>query len=148
MRILDKDDKEILERDVDYSKGYLTEERRFVKRHEAVEAVEEQGHWNTVAEYPNGGKDVEWVVDVERVEAKEAYDEYEDILRFMPFGQEELDLIKIDELKKRLSETDYVILKMIEGELTMEDCAETIAKRKGWRKEINKLEGTIKNGVV
>ena len=66
----------------------------------------------------------------------------------MPFGQEELDLIKIVELKKRLSETDYVILKMIEGELTMEDCAETIAKRKGWRKEINKLEGTIKNGVV
>lgn len=26
--------------------------------------VEEQGHYETICEYPNGGKDVEWVVDV------------------------------------------------------------------------------------
>lgn len=148
MRILDKKNVEILEKDVDYSKGYLVEERRFVRHHEAVEAVEEQGHYKVVAEYPNGGKDVEWVVDVERVDAKDAYDEYEDILRFVPFGQKELNQIKIDELKKKLSETDYVVLKMIEGDLTMEDIAETIAKRKGWRKEINKLEEMVKDGVV
>ena len=27
--------------------------------HEAIEAVEEQGHYEIIREYPNGGKDVE-----------------------------------------------------------------------------------------
>lgn len=34
-------------------------------RHRWVSDVEEQGHYETVAEYDNGGKDVEWVVDSE-----------------------------------------------------------------------------------
>lgn len=44
--------------------------------HDAVEGVEEIGHWRTVREYPEtGGKDVEWVVDVPGVEAQDAWDE-------------------------------------------------------------------------
>lgn len=74
----------------DLRKGYLKKERRFVKHHEAVEAVEEQGHWETVREYPNGGKEATWVVDVVGVEGKEAWDEYEDVERYVEYTHEEL----------------------------------------------------------
>lgn len=90
MRILDQNDNELQLENVDYENGYLIEEKLFVKHHEAVEAVEEQGHWETVAEYPNGGKDVEWVVDVEAVEAKDAWDEYEVISRYILYTEAEL----------------------------------------------------------
>lgn len=88
MRIFDEDGN-LLE-SYDATKGRLVEARLFVCHHEAVEAVEEQGHWQTIAQYPNGGKDVDWIIDVPAVEAKEAWDEYEDILRFIPYTEEEL----------------------------------------------------------
>lgn len=90
MRILDFNNNELTLNSVDYYKGHLQEERIFIAHHDAVEAVEEQGHWETVAEYPNGGKDVEWVVDVPGVEASEAWDEYENILRYVEYTAEEL----------------------------------------------------------
>lgn len=74
----------------DLRKGYLKKERRFIKHHEAVEAVAEQGHWETVREYPGGGKDVAWVVDVVGVEGKEAWDEYEEVENFVEYTHEEL----------------------------------------------------------
>lgn len=74
----------------DLEKGYLKPDSLFIMHHEAVEAVEERGHWVTIAEYQNGGKDVEWFVDVEAVEAAEAWDEYEDILRYIEYTDEEL----------------------------------------------------------
>jgi hypothetical protein len=90
MRIFDLDGNELQEEHIDYEKGYLKEDSLFVAHHEAIEAVEEKGHWKTVAEYPNGGKDVEWIIDVPGVEAAEAWDEYEDILRYIPYTEEEL----------------------------------------------------------
>lgn len=58
--------------DYDPAKGRLEMQKR-IHHHEAVEAVEEQGHWETVAEYPEtGGKDVQWVVDAPGVAAQEA----------------------------------------------------------------------------
>lgn len=72
-------------------KGYLKDDKLLIARHEAVEAVEEKGHYETIAEYPNGGKDVEWVVDVPAVEAKEAYDEYEEIQVYVPYTEKELE---------------------------------------------------------
>ena len=145
MRILDQDNNEIKE--PDYTKGQTVEDRVFVKHHEAVEAVPEQGHYETVAEYPNGGKDVEWVVDVPGVEAAGAFDEYEEILRFVPFTSKELAEIRMGELKQKLAETDYNILKIVEGAATLVSCAEVIKQRAAWRKEINKLEDEI-NGKV
>lgn len=90
MRILDQNDKEIQPEDVDYRLGKLSDDKIFIQHHEAVEAVEEQGHYETLQEYPNGGKDVKWQVDVPGVEAKEAWDEYEDIRRYTKFTAEEL----------------------------------------------------------
>lgn len=82
-KIIDRNGEELNGNNLDLTKGYLRRERIFVKHHEATNAVEEKGHWETVATYPNGGKDVEWVVDEPRVEAKEAWDEYEEIHRFI-----------------------------------------------------------------
>ena len=88
MRILDAAGAELETPDLE--KGYLTEERRFVAHHEAVEAIAEEGHWETIAQYRNGGKDVEWVVDVPGVEAAEAWDEYDDIYRYIEYTEAEL----------------------------------------------------------
>jgi hypothetical protein len=75
----------------DLNKGYLKDDKLFIALHPSVEAVQEQGHYETIAEYPNGGKDVEWVVDIPAVEAKEAYEEYEDIQVYIPYTEEELE---------------------------------------------------------
>lgn len=138
MRIFDENDNELLKYDA--TKGRLENDKRFVKHHEKVEAVQEEGHWKTVAEYPNGGKDVEWVIDVPGVEAKDAWDEYEDILRYIPFTEQELALQRIAELKNMLFATDYNILKIVEGASTLTEMAGVIKKRASWRKEINELE--------
>lgn len=97
MKIYNQNDVELT--DPNLNVGYLIEDRIFVTHHEAVEAVAEEGHWVTIREYPNGGKDVDWVVDVPAVEAKEAWDEYEDILRYIPYTEEEL--AQIEEAKNR-----------------------------------------------
>lgn len=90
MRILDQNDNEIQPEDVDYRLGKLSDDKIFIQHHDAVEAVKEQGHYETLQEYPNGGKDVKWKVDVPGVEAKKAWDEYEDIQRYTKFTDEEL----------------------------------------------------------
>lgn len=138
MRIFDKNDKELQQ--IDEKGGYLREDSRFLMRHEAVEAREEKGHFEVVKEYPNGGKDVEWVIDEPAVEATEAWDEYEPILRFVEFTQSEINQRRIGELKAMLQSTDYMILKVIEGATTLAQIAETIKQRAAWRKEINEIE--------
>lgn len=140
MRIFDQDGKELQIEAVDCEKGCLVEDRFLVTRHKAVKAVAEEGHWKTVKEYPNGGKEVEWVVDVPAVEARDAWDEYEDILRYTPFDEETLRKARIAELKQLLRDTDYVILKIVEGAATLSSVADTVRQRAEWRAEINKLE--------
>lgn len=82
--------------DFDPAKGRLEMQKR-IHHHEAVEAVEEQGHWETVAEYPEtGGKDVQWVVDVPGVEAREAWDEEETYWLYIPYTEEELKQMEAD----------------------------------------------------
>ena len=82
--------------DYDPAKGRLEMQKR-IHHHEAVEAVEEQGHWETVAEYPEtGGRDVQWVVDVPGVEAGEAWDEEETYWLYIPYTEEELAQMEAD----------------------------------------------------
>ena len=88
MRILDENNVEITNPDL--SLGHLVEEEVFVAHHPAVEAVREQWHYETVYEYLNGGKDVVKVIDVPGVDAKDAWDEYETIKRYVPYTEEEL----------------------------------------------------------
>lgn len=62
MRILDEADNEIF--DPDYSLGYTVEETITVGYAEATGPTEGIWHYEIVCVYPNGGKDVERVVDV------------------------------------------------------------------------------------
>lgn len=140
MRIIDEQGIELQEQDIDYSQGYIEEEEILVAHHEAIEAVEEQGHWETEAEYPNGGKDVAWVVDVPGVKAKDAWDEYETVLRFKHYSAQEIAEQEIEQLKAQLKETDYIVIKIAEGVATWEEYPEMKEKRQVWRDEINRLE--------
>ena len=79
----------------DLTLGYLRPGTR-TEHHEAVEDVQEVWHYETVVEYPNGGKDVQRVVDVPGVEAKPAWDEEIPIQIYVPYTQEELDRMEAE----------------------------------------------------
>lgn len=132
----------------DLSKGKLVKDM-FITHIDEQQEVQQQSHYETVAKYPNGGKDVEKVIDVEYQPYIPEHDETEEILVYIPYTERELFEIesenKISQLKQNLSDTDYKAIKFAEGELTEEEYAETKAQRKSWRKEINKLEEELKN---
>lgn len=87
MKIIDSNGVEIATPDL--TKGYLKQETQTI-HHDAVAGVEEVSHYETIAEYPNGGKDVRKVVDVPGVAAQEAYDEEVDVQRYILYTDEEL----------------------------------------------------------
>lgn len=90
----------------DLTLGYLKSGTRTV-HHEAVDGVTEVWHYETVAEYPNGGKDIRKVVDVPGVQTQEAWDEEIPIQIYVPYTQEELDAI---EAKKNEPTTEELLL--------------------------------------
>ena len=90
MRILDENNIELAEEEVNLELGYLRPESIISIHHEAIEETKEVGHYEVIAEYPNGGKDVAWIIDVPGTEAKEAWDEYENIQRYVLYTEEEL----------------------------------------------------------
>lgn len=73
----------------DLTLGYLTDDTEEVT-HPAVEGVEEQWHWETVTEYPNGGRDVQKVVDRPGVQAQEEWVEQVPIQKYIRYTAEEL----------------------------------------------------------
>lgn len=87
----------------DLSLGYLTPGKR-TEHHAAVQGVAEQWHYETVAEYPNGGKDIRRVVDVPGVEAREAWDEEIVIQIYTPYTQEELERMEAERNKPTTEE--------------------------------------------
>lgn len=87
MEIVDENGIEI--KSFDPTKGYLKKEVETVY-HDAVKGVEEQWHYETIAEYPNGGKDIRKVIDVPGVEAREAWEEEIPFLQYVPYTPEEL----------------------------------------------------------
>lgn len=108
-RILDAQGNELKLEDLDLNAGKLVDETITV-HHDAVEGVEEVSHVEVLKEYyetgPDGepvldedghkivfGKDVKTIIDVPGVEAKDAWDEQEEIQRYIPYTAEELDKI-------------------------------------------------------
>lgn len=73
----------------DLSLGRLEKTTQTI-HHDAVAGVEEVSHYETLAEYPNGGKDVQRVVDVPGVETKDAWDEEEQVQVYHLYTAEEL----------------------------------------------------------
>ena len=73
----------------DLTLGYLTDDTEEVT-HPAVEGVEEQWHWETVTEYPNGGRDVQKVVDRPGVQAQEEWVEQVPIQKYIRYTADQL----------------------------------------------------------
>ena len=92
----------------DLTLGYLVDDTEPVE-HPAVEGVEEVSHYETVTEYPNGGKDVQRVVDVPGVPAQAAWTEQMPVQRYIRYTAEELaaqeEARKKQEAKDKLPET-------------------------------------------
>ena len=92
----------------DLTLGYLTDDTQPLE-HPAQEAVAEVAHYETVAEYPSGGRDVQRVVDVPGVPAKPAWTEQLPIKRYIRYTAEELaaqeEARKKAEAREKLPET-------------------------------------------
>lgn len=73
----------------DLTLGYLTNDTEEIT-HPAVEGVEELFHYETVAEYPSGGKDVQKIIDRPGVQAQEEWIEQVPIQKYIRYTSEEL----------------------------------------------------------
>ncbi len=69
-----------------------------------------------------------------------ADEDYETVRIYERIPDEILTERRIDDLKRKLTDTDYVVIKIAEGVATAEEYADVIANRKAWREEINALE--------
>ena len=87
----------------DMEKGRLKEGTRKV-RHEAIEAVEEKWHYETVREYKGGGRDIRRVIDVPGRAARAAWEEEVPIRIYVPYTQAELEEIEAQKNKPTLDE--------------------------------------------
>lgn len=87
MKIIDSNGVEIANPDL--TKGYLKQETQTI-HHDAVAGVEEVSHYETIREYPNGGKDVKKIVDIKAVPAQDAYDAEVEVQRYVLYTEEEL----------------------------------------------------------
>ena len=106
MKIIDENGAAI--ENPDLTLGYLTDDTQPLE-HPAQEAVAEVAHYETVAEYPSGGRDVQRVVDVPGVPARPAWTEQLPIKRYIRYTAEELaaqeEARKKQEAKDKLPET-------------------------------------------
>lgn len=73
----------------DLTLGYLISSTEPVE-HPAVAAVPETSHYETVAEYPGGGRDVRRVIDVPGVPGREAWTEQVPVQKYIRYTAEEL----------------------------------------------------------
>lgn len=139
MKIYNEDKTQILD-NPDLKMGWLKEDRVVIKTIPATEEIQEQGHYVTIMEYPNGGKDVEWVVDVEGIPAKPETYEYEDIQVYVPYTQEELTQNEIYELEERLAQLTQDFIQMQCGAV-FEDADERVAEFQVKHNRLRYLKG-------
>ena len=106
MKIIDENGAAI--ENPDLTLGYLVDDTEPVE-HPAVEGVEEVSHYETVTEYPGGGRDVRKVIDVPGVPAQAAWTEQVPVQRYIRYTEEELAARekerKKQEAKDKLPET-------------------------------------------
>ena len=104
MKIID--DKTGLEiQNPDLTQGRLRSETEAVE-YPAQEGVPELSHYETVAEYPSGGKDVRKVIDREGVPPQDAWTEQVPIQRYIRYTAKELAARKEAEQAAQLPTTE------------------------------------------
>lgn len=133
MRYVDENNQTI--ENPDLEKGRLEADKLFVQHHDRVEPVEGEYHYRVIAEYPNGGKDVEKVWDIAPVPEQEAWDEYEDVLRYIAYTPEELaemekenTLPTIEELAAENKKLSSQLEAAIQANANLEDCLVEMAE--------------------
>lgn len=89
----------------DLTLGWLRDETEAMK-HPAQAGVPELSHYETVAEYPNGGKDVRKIIDREGIPARDAWTEQVPIQRYILYTAEELAARKKAEQAAQLPTTE------------------------------------------
>lgn len=106
MKIIDENGAAI--ENPDLTLGYLVDDTEPVE-HPAVEGVEEVSHYETVTEYPGGGRDVKKIIDVPGVTAQASWTEQVPVQRYIRYTAEELaaqeEARKKQEAKDKLPET-------------------------------------------
>lgn len=134
---------ELKKEDINLELGYLKEDKLLITHHDAIEA-KSAVYGDKIEVLPNGSRQNIKPLISPAVEAKDAWDEYEDIQVYVPYTEKELAEREIRVLKAKLSETDYQAIKFAEGEMNLEEYAEMKAMRASWRKRINELEEVVK----
>lgn len=150
------EDKVTIATNCDLAKGHIVDDTKVV-HYDAVEGQKEKGHYEVLREYPNGGKDVKWIIDTPRIIAKEAQDKEIPIKVYKLYTKSELDDIELlnakkeaieaktkleNELKvyeKNLSDTDYKAIKYAEGWITEEEYSTIKAERQSYRDKVNEI---------
>lgn len=89
----------------DLTLGWLRDETEAVE-HPAQAGVPELSHYETVAEYPNGGKDVRKIINREGIPARDAWTEQVPIQRYIRYTAEELAARKKAEQAAQLPTTE------------------------------------------
>ncbi len=145
MRIIDESGIEVESPDLE--KGYLKNDSLLIMHHEAVEGVKEEFHYETIAEYPNGGKDVKKVVDVPGVEAKEAWDEYEDVLRYVAYTEAELKIREYEKNRNPLTAMEVLEMLLPKQINTLEVDDNTALRMKSYYPDFGSIVGQeVKKG--
>lgn len=133
MRIIDENGAVVT--DPDLERGRLVEESRPVTfRYEITR--HEQGRYETIAEYPNGGRDVEWVVDVPEVGRWVAYDEdgeeVETDLAVPDDAPHEIDIPCIDSFYRYVPYAEEELAEMAERKAQAEEAAQKAAEQQAF----------------
>lgn len=137
---------ELKDTEIDFTKGYLKEDILITDIPE-IKAVKEKGHFIVVAEYPNGGKETQWVVDIPGIEGKPAIHTEEKIQVYIPYTKKEMQIFslkdKIDHYQSLLHETDHWALKYAEGYYTESEYTKKKQIRESYRQSIREIQEKI-----
>ena len=148
--------------EIDLKKGYLVDD--FISHHvEEKEEIPDEGHYEVIAEYDNGGKDLQWVIDKVGQRYCPAHDETEEIQIYILYTDDQLKALglyewseeellkirkdewetkrygKIEQWKNELNKTDYHVIKYLEGVCEEDDFLFWKSIRQNFRDNIQEL---------
>jgi hypothetical protein len=158
----------------DLEKGYLINDEIKTGETVAIAEVKETGHYELEKEYPNGGKDMRWVVDVPYVASKPSEPILEKIQIYIPFSAKEIELVQTTKQKRAeqeaknqkwqqfneqnktdieklenatayLDSTDYKAIQFAEGVLTAADFETIKQKRQEARNIVRQMQPIIES---
>lgn len=94
MKVYNEDKTQEL-KEYDLSKGNLVPDK-LITHIEYQPEIKEKGHYKIIKQYANGGKDVEYIINVKGQKEIQEQDIEEDILVYKLYTDEELNLININ----------------------------------------------------